>query len=750
MITPYVLVSALAAVVAAIVAIVAWQRRTAPGGRPLVWLMAAVFIWSAGAALEYATVGIPGKIFWAQVQYFGVVTCPVFFLLLAIEYNHLDRWLSRRNIGLLFIVPAVTLVLVFTNAWHGLIWPTVTPIGDPAANLALYTHGIGFWLGSVGYGYLMMALGTGLLIRAALHFPPAYRRQAATLTLAALAPWFVNAIYVAGLSPIPGLELTPLVLVFSGALFAWTILGLHLLDLAPVARDTLVETMNDGMVVLDSNDRVVDINPAAQHLLGRPSPVQLGQPAASVFAPWTDWATCCHDRHATKIEMSIINPNRRFYELSISPILDRRRRYSGRLVVMHDITERKQAQNEIEVLNRELEERVIERTQELQASQARFRQVVTSISDHVFALRVTPDGGIETLYSSPQIADMTGFAAAELGADLVATMRLLAHPDDRAAVTAFYAAALDAGGGELEYRWVCADGALLWMRTSARVHIQGGDTVIFGISSDITARKQMEEIAVENRALAELDRLRTVLVSNVSHELRTPLGLIKAASTTLLRQDVTFAPATQQRILHGISSEADRLEKLVANLLDISRLDNNRFFLNAEPVDLRRLAAATVDDMSASMAGDAQPEERVVLHAPATPVLAMVDAAKIEQVLRNLIENAARYSPDGSAIVVDVRSNGEMCEVSVADRGIGIAPDEQPRVFERFFRSQDAHVQRVRGAGLGLAISQEIARAHGGMLTFTSTPGEGSTFTLHLPGVAPAGAAGVESSQFRP
>ncbi|MCB0054740.1 MAG: hypothetical protein KDE24_34925, partial [Caldilinea sp.] len=219
MITPYVLVSALAAVVAAIVAIVAWQRRTAPGGRPLVWLMAAVFIWSAGAALEYATVGIPGKIFWAQVQYFGVVTCPVFFLLLAIEYNHLDRWLSRRNIGLLFIVPAVTLVLVFTNAWHGLIWPTVTPIGDPAANLALYTHGIGFWLGSVGYGYLMMALGTGLLIRAALHFPPAYRRQAATLTLAALAPWFVNAIYVAGLSPIPGLELTPLVLVFSGALF---------------------------------------------------------------------------------------------------------------------------------------------------------------------------------------------------------------------------------------------------------------------------------------------------------------------------------------------------------------------------------------------------------------------------------------------------------------------------------------------------------------------------------------------------
>ena len=748
MITPYVLVSALAAVVAVIVAVVAWQRRAAPGGRPLVWLMVAVAIWSAGAALEYATVGIPGKIFWAKVQYLGVLSCPVFFLLLAVEYNHLDRWLTRRTIGLLFVVPALTLILAFTNERHGLIWPSVIPTGAPEANLALYDHGMGFWIGSVGYSYLLMAIGTGLLIRAALRFPPLYRRQSIMLVIAALGPWLVNAIYVAGLSPLPGLELTPLVMVFTGIVFAWNILGLHLLDLAPVARETLVETMNDGMIVLDVHDRVVDINPAAQRLLGARAPVQLGQPAAAVFAPWTDWEPCCGDIRTSRVELSLGDAASHTYELGISPLNNRHDRYSGRLVVIRDITERKQAQDEIELLNRELEQRVVQRTHELQASQERFRQVVTSISDHVFALRVKREGGIETLYSSPQLVEMTGFAAAELGDDLVATMRLLAHPDDRAAVTAFYAAALDAGGGELEYRWVRADGALLWMRTSARVHIQGGDTVIFGISSDITARKQMEEIAVENRALAELDRLRTVLVSNVSHELRTPLGLIKAASTTLLRRDVTFAPVTQQKILQGISSEADRLEKLVANLLDISRLDNNRFFLDAEPVDLSRLVAATVDDMGASLAGDAQPAHRVVLHTPATPVLAMVDAPKIEQVLRNLIENAIRYSPDGSAIVVDVHSNGAMCEVSVADQGIGIAPDEQPRVFERFFRSQDTRVQRVRGAGLGLAISQEIARAHGGTLTFTSTPGEGSTFSVHLPEVAPARAADVESSQF--
>ncbi|MBK8049328.1 MAG: hypothetical protein IPK16_20755 [Anaerolineales bacterium] len=127
--TSYVIISAVAAAVAFFVAAVAWQRRDSPGGGPLVGLMVAVGIWSAGAAMEYATVGISGKILWAKFQYIGVLTCPVFFFLLAMEYDHLDHWLNRRRVGLLFIVPLITFLLAITTESSAPLFATPICIG---------------------------------------------------------------------------------------------------------------------------------------------------------------------------------------------------------------------------------------------------------------------------------------------------------------------------------------------------------------------------------------------------------------------------------------------------------------------------------------------------------------------------------------------------------------------------------------------------------------------------------------------
>lgn len=733
-ITPYVLISAAAAIVAALVAVAAWQRRSAPSGSPLVGLMVALIFWSGGAALEYATIGIPGKLIWSKVMYVGVTTVPVFFLLLVLEFDQRERWLTRRTVGLLFVVPLFTLLMALTNEWHGQIWSSVTLVGAPADNIARYVHGMYFWFGAVGYSYVLLLIGTVLLIGAAVRQRSIYRYQAAMLLAAALAPWLVNALYIFGYTPLPGLEPTPFVMVGTGAICAWTILRYRLLDLAPVARARLIETMADGMLVLDVQGRVVDINPAAQQLLAAQDPIEIGRPAAAIFAAWPEWNAELGQAGPVRMEMPWDGSSERCFELSITPVPDRRRQQTGRLVVIHDITARKAAQIAIEQLNNELEERVAVRTRDLLATQERFRQVITSISDHVFALQVGPDGALSTLYSSPRIWELTGHQPAELeGGDLPAQVKSITYPEDRSAMDALLQTAVETGAAETEVRLVRGDGTLLWVRTSARLQARGAERILYCVVSDITQRKEMEQMEIETRTLAELDRLRSELVSNVSHELRTPLGLIKAGSTTLLRRDVSFPPAVQQTILQGITDEADRLEHLVSNLLDIARLDQNRFFLNCEPTDMQLLITDLVNAMERKLASEADARHTFVLSLPPEPVVLSIDARKMEQVLRNLFENAIRYSPEGGVTLVTLQTDDHQCEIKVIDQGIGIAPEDQSHIFERFYRSHDIQVQRIRGAGLGLSICREILRAHEGSISVTSARGHGATFVVRLP-----------------
>ncbi|MBK8050694.1 MAG: PAS domain-containing protein [Anaerolineales bacterium] len=142
--------------------------------------------------------------------------------------------------------------------------------------------------------------------------------------VAALTPWLVNIIYNAGLSPEPGLELTPLVLIFTGTIFVWSTVRLHMLDLAPVARETLIETMAEGMVVLDVRDRVVDFNPAAQRLLAPPVPLAPGQVASTIFGKWSAWAAPVDEVSETSVELPIDDDTVRYLELYISPVCDPR------------------------------------------------------------------------------------------------------------------------------------------------------------------------------------------------------------------------------------------------------------------------------------------------------------------------------------------------------------------------------------------------------------------------------------------
>jgi K+-sensing histidine kinase KdpD len=239
---------------------------------------------------------------------------------------------------------------------------------------------------------------------------------------------------------------------------------------------------------------------------------------------------------------------------------------------------------------------------------------------------------------------------------------------------------------------------------------------------------RLAEKASEIEVLRELDHLRSELIANTSHELRTPLGLIKVFCTTLLREDVDFDRATQQEFLCDIKEETDKLEEIVDNLLDLSRMQNRQVRLDKCPTDVGQLARKVLGVMEIQTA-----QHRLVHDFPPEPLVAMVDPKCIEQVLRNLLSNAIKYSPEGGIITVQGRKDEGQLLIQVSDQGMGIPTEDLERIFERFYRVENEITQNVRGVGLGLPVCQGIVEAHGGRIWAESTLGTGSVFNFTLP-----------------
>jgi two-component system sensor histidine kinase KdpD len=244
---------------------------------------------------------------------------------------------------------------------------------------------------------------------------------------------------------------------------------------------------------------------------------------------------------------------------------------------------------------------------------------------------------------------------------------------------------------------------------------------LLGVALD---RERLAREAVEAEALRRSDALKTAVLRAVSHDLRTPLMAILTAASALSRRDLDLDPADRAELLATILAESERLDVLVGNLLDLSRLQAGALHPEPEPWAIDDLVAQALGEMGSRA-------ERVEVSLPNDPPIARVDAHQVERAIVNLIENALKYSPVNEPVRVQVAAHGDRGVVRVIDHGPGIASDETERIFEPFHRGRSAGT--VRGAGLGLAIARGFVEASGGRVWVESRDGQGATFTLELP-----------------
>jgi signal transduction histidine kinase len=292
---------------------------------------------------------------------------------------------------------------------------------------------------------------------------------------------------------------------------------------------------------------------------------------------------------------------------------------------------------------------------------------------------------------------------------------------------------IEHGHDEVESVLLTKDGReILFQWIGAALKDEAGQVVgVVGTARDVTVQRDLEDrIKAQNQRLTELDHLKNTFVNAVSHELRTPLTSIRGYVEFL--EDRIGGPLTpvQDEFVHHIAVGTRRLARLVDDLLDFARLEAGTFRLAHETVDAREL----VDDVVTSLQPQAMAMQvALTVSLPPEAVSLCADPQRVEQVLTNFIHNALKFTPADGHVAVSLRIEGGEALIAVTDTGVGIAPEHQAHIFEKFFQVSHASPSGIGGSGLGLFIAKSLVEAHGGRIGLESTPGRGSRFWFTLP-----------------
>jgi len=357
----YLIVIFMAAAISFGIAVYAWQQRNKPGGLLFAGMMLAVAEWLFTSGMVSTSQSQSQARYWVDPRYFGLTTMLAFFITFVLQYTGHGKWLTRSRFAFIFAIPIVTQIIIETNPLHHWFLVDVSFSRDGILmGLDSVCYGPIFWFHTV-YSYMLVLIGIGLIVQTSIHTFQLYREQSVIMILGVLPPLLTSVIDAFLL--IPGLKhpLAPLGFAFMGMAFAWAMFQHRMLDIVPVARDIVIDSMSDGMIVLDFLANIVDINPSAQQLLELESYQIIGKPAAQVFHPWNELVEQYQGQMFAKPEITLnVSGQDRYFDLRISPLKGRRGQSNGRIITLRDITARKQAEEALQETNKQLADSNVE------------------------------------------------------------------------------------------------------------------------------------------------------------------------------------------------------------------------------------------------------------------------------------------------------------------------------------------------------------------------------------------------------
>ncbi|MBN2074600.1 MAG: PAS domain S-box protein [Dehalococcoidales bacterium] len=679
----------LSLVVSFIIVVLMWQRRQSPASMAMLALAAATFVWTLGFLLEANSNTLERQLLFNNIGYIGSMSVPVAWFFFSLRYTNIGGWLSGRSVMLFCVIPVVTVVLVWTNQWHHLMWSDEHLVISGAFLVTTKIYGPFFWV-ALAYNYILIISGSAILVRRLFIGTPLFTGQAVSLIIAVGLPLLWNILFIFDVLPIPRKDMTPVMFAASGIVIILGVVRFRLLTTVPFAREYIIQQLNDGIFVFDISNRLVDVNPAAMNMLQADRSI-IGKRPEELLSVSPLFGNLSPVGFETVEFRLKVNGEDRFYELKTLAMIDSHEVKIGRLVILHDVTGRRLAEEQ-------------------------YRLVAEHTADVIY--KYSLKGGDFT-YVSPSATRLFGYTETE-----AMTLKLedILTPESNVRQSRGMIESMKNGQSEatLLLDVVHKDGHIIPVEVHARmVYDKNGEpSEIVGVVRDITTRRKMEEQLIMQDRLASIG----ALTSGVAHEINNPLTGIISFSSLLLQKEL---PEDVAQDIKTINEEAQRAATIVKDLLTFSRKQPQEKLLTNINESVQKVLG---------LRSYQQKESKIRVNADLDPDLPLVlaNSSQLQQVFFNVIINAEYFmyqAHQKGVLTITTKRVDDCVRVSVADNGPGISQENLRHLFQPFFTTKEVG----KGTGLGLSICQGIVAEHGGRIWADSEPGKGAVFFIELP-----------------
>ena len=608
----------------------AWKRRKVSGALYLSLLFIFVAVWSLTSAMELASVDLASKILWSKLGYIGITTVAPLWFLFTLDYTQNQEVIKRPRVVFLFLIPIASIYFAFTNEWYGLVWPFIIPISTAEGLTMVYGHGP-VAITSAIYSYILMLAGLVLIGQNLFRTSLIYQRQALMVFLAALIPLLSNSLYSVGLSPL-FLDLTPLALTASGILVLWSIFGYKLLDIIPPAYKSLFSSMKNGVLVLDTQERIMDFNPSAENLLKLDN-TSIGKSASTELKMWNEISSKGKKEGKMNIKLEKSGD---WVEVQFTPVYQGGL-FSGQIYIFEDISIRKNA-----------EERIIK-------SERKYRELADLLPQTVFET----DDYANLTFMNKYGFEMFGYSPEDL-ANGLSILELIVEEDRSVSRGKI---------GKVLRGQVSGDEYTAQRRDLTKFPIMLHSNPIFhngihegfrGIIIDISELKNAEEKIIAS--LKEKD----VLLQEIHHRVKNNMQII----SSLLSLQATHT---------GNEEAAEILKESRGRVKSMAMIHEKLYHShNLSELNIEEYLNNLVQDILRSYSGISS---KVTAKIEVKEVYLNIDTALPMGLLVNeLVSNSIKHAfPEGKGnIDVKLQLKGNKYILTVSDNGIGLPEDLDP------------------------------------------------------------------------